>query len=155
VRVQPALARWVKAVAVVVVVAVATFFLAGNVSGTARTAAVLVGVAAAIAGVVLSWRIALVFDDDEIVVRNLFLTHRLRWDQLDAVSSRRLVTLYGYSRNPRVVRFVPRGGARGTAAQATRAMGSRAGAVFEALREQAERHGIRYEITPPEEQSMS
>jgi hypothetical protein len=49
---------------------------------------------------------------------------------------------------PRMIRFVPRGGGWGTAAEATRVMGSRTQSVLEALRLQAERHGVRYEIAP-------
>jgi hypothetical protein len=156
VRVGTRLVRTLKAFGLLVLIALATLLVAGNLSGGARTAAILAGVAAALVAVVLSWRISLTFDDDEIVIRNLLRTRRLRWDELDAVSARTVLAPVGNQRVPRVVRFVPRGGPSwGIAAQATRTMGSRAADVFDALREQAEQHGVRYEITPQQEQSMS
>jgi hypothetical protein len=130
-------------------ISLGTLLIGGNVYGAARTAAILGGFTAAIVGVVVSCRVSLRFDDDEVVIRNFFRTRRFRWDDLEAVSTRWVLTPANKGMFvPRMVRFIPRGGGWGTAAEATRVMGSRTQSVLEALREQAERHGVRYEIAP-------
>lgn len=147
--------RAVNAFGAVVWTALLTLLVAGNLDGTARTAAILVGLAAAIGGIVVSCRVSLTFDDSGVVVRNFFGTRRFRWDDLEAVSTRWVLTPATKGAFvPRIIRFVPRGGGWGTAAQATRIMGKRTESVLDALRDEAERHGVRYEITPLQARSL-
>jgi hypothetical protein len=138
----------------VLVVGFVTLLGAANLNSGPKTAVVLAGLVVVAVGV-RAFHISLSFDDDEVVIGNLVRTRRYRWSELEAVSSRPIYTPFVDGRVLRLVRFVPRGGGWGTAAQATSLLGKRRRAVLDALRAEAERHGVRYELTLDQENALN